>query len=513
MLRILLVSAVAAVAGAKCYEPTVAHPLPEYDANEALLKHAFAEIDSALISAVAAPKFAATSFSIEITSSKGSLWSKHHTARERNASRPDIPEVNGDALYRIASITKTFTVLGLLYQEKAGNLSLDDPVDKYITEFTKDDGTLPWKDITLRSLAKLLNDVKSKIPIFAPNQQSTYSNLAFELLGLVLERVTSRSYQSYIEEAIFNPLNMSKSTLSVPSDKAGVIPSGRQWWDVEEGIQNPTGGIYSSTKDMSKYLRHVLTHYNGLTHALNWLNPVSPARGLNSFYGLPWEIYQTDRILQDSRRPVRFITKSGGLPGYSSVIIVAPEYDLGITILLAGNQELISDLKSSVTEIIRPAEQLAVRQLNNRYAGTYASSDPELNSSVTLIADHRGLVVTEFISNSSDILQYGRASRWLPKHSVAQLVPTLLYRNAKVQKGEEWRVQPVEERGHDTGDVWDDFCITDIEGPLYAGVPLNNFVFWDEKKEAFDTLELSAFRVNLTRVPEKKKLAEENMEL
>jgi CubicO group peptidase (beta-lactamase class C family) len=159
MLRVLLASAVAAVVGAKCYEPTVAHPLPEYDANDALLKHAFAEINTAVISAVAAPEFAATSFSIEITSSKESLWSKHHTARERNASRPDIPEVNGDALYRIASITKTFTVLGLLYQEKAGNLSLDDPVDKYITELKKDHGTLPWKDITLRSLASQLSGI------------------------------------------------------------------------------------------------------------------------------------------------------------------------------------------------------------------------------------------------------------------------------------------------------------------------------------------------------------------
>lgn len=159
-MKLLLAAALVAVASARCYEPTIAHPLPEYDADDALLKHVFAEINTAIVNAASAPEFSATSFSVEITSSKETLWSKHHTANERNASRPDIPEVNGDALYRIASITKTFTVLGILYQEKAGNLSLDDPVNKYIKELKQEQkGTLPWKDITLRSLASQLSGI------------------------------------------------------------------------------------------------------------------------------------------------------------------------------------------------------------------------------------------------------------------------------------------------------------------------------------------------------------------
>ncbi|KAJ8115022.1 hypothetical protein OPT61_g3233 [Boeremia exigua] len=562
--------AIAAVTYAKCFEPNVAHPLPRYDADDALLKHAFAEIDAAVLSAVSAPEYSSTSFSIEVTSSKQTLWSKYHTADERNRSRPDIPEVNGDALYRIASITKTFTVLGILYQEKAGHLSLDDPVGKFITELEEpQNGTLPWKDITLRSLASqlsgiprefaqgdiinaqlgvpdpitwglppvsrdglidcdeyspgydkpcnegdLLNAVKSQIPVFAPNQQSTYSNVAFELLGVVLERVTGQDYRSYIENTIFKPLNMTKSTLFRPSDKAGVIPSGDHYWDVDEGIQSPTGGIYSSSKDLSKYLRYILAKYNGLTHALNWFNPVSPSRGSNSFYGIPWEIYHTDRVLQDSRRTVRFITKGGGLPGYTSIIILAPEYDLGFTILVAGNRHLLLQLQNIVTSFIRSAEKLAIRQLQDHYAGTYASSDPSLNSSVTLVGDCRGLVVTEFISNSSDLLRTGLISQWIPRDGFPQLIPTLLYRNAEDQTGEEWRLQPVDDRLHSGHEIWDDYCITDVDGPLYAAVPLNNVVFWNQDKDgSFKTLELSAFRVNLTRSLKNGPKEQENTEL
>lgn len=364
-----------------------------------------------------------------------------------------------------------------------------------------------------REYADLLGAVKAQIPIFAPNQQSTYSNVAFELLGIVLARVSGRDYKSYIEEEIFEPLNMTKCTLSTPPDEAGVIPSGENYWGVDEGIQNPTGGIYASSTDLSKYLRYTLSNFNSLTHALNWFNPVSPTRGINSFYGLPWEIYHTDRMLQDSRRTVRFITKGGGLPGYSSVIILAPEYDLGFTILVAGSKDMLSKLRNIVTSFVRTAEDHAIQQLKQRYEGTYVSLDSKLNSSVRLVADERGLVITEFVSNSSDILKWGMDIAYVPQKGFAQLVPTLLYRNAQDQKGEEWRGQPVDDRSHHDRQIWDDFCPTDIEGPLYAAVPINNLVFWDQDKhKRFQTLELSAFRVNLTRARVKDE-AEEMLEL
>jgi CubicO group peptidase (beta-lactamase class C family) len=146
------------IVNAGCYEPNVAHPLPEYDTEDPVLHGAFGLIETALSTAVGDPDFVDTSFSVEVTSSKETIWSHHHTALTRNTSGPDIPEVNGDALYRIASITKTFTVLGILYLHKAGKISLDDTIDTYIEEFKGEEyGNLPWKDITLRSLASQLS--------------------------------------------------------------------------------------------------------------------------------------------------------------------------------------------------------------------------------------------------------------------------------------------------------------------------------------------------------------------
>jgi hypothetical protein len=292
------------------------------------------------------------------------------------------------------------------------------------------------------------------------------------------------------------------STLSTPQDSAGVIPLEPQFWDVQEGVQNPTGGIYSSSSDMSKYLRYVLTHFNAITHAINWLHPVSASRGLNSFYGMPWEIFQTDRILKSSKRAVRFVTKSGGLPGYTSIIMTVPEFDLGITILLAGPATFFSKIQEIVTvATVRAAEELAIQQLHKRYAGTYTAENAMLNSTVTLKADHRGLVITQWISNGTDVYESPIAKAHMPPHFYAQLSPTLLYHNEANKEGEEWRIMFAEERQEGVGGVWDDFCLENYETSTYAGLPLNEIVFWDKQKDgSFRTMELRAFRVNLTRV-------------
>jgi hypothetical protein len=275
---------------------------------------------------------------------------------------------------------------------------------------------------------------------------------------------------------------MSRSTLGTPPDDAGVIPLNPQFWGIDAGIQNPAGGIYSSSNDLAKYLRYILTHYNALATGVNWFNPASPSQGLYSHYGMPWEMFQTDRILGDSKRTVRFITKGGGLPGYFSLIAMVPEYGLGITILVAGKVDMLIKIQDAVgATIVRAAEAIAIRQLQERYAGTYASTNHTLNSTITLEADSRGLVVTEFISNGTDALSFGLPGFMGSDHWYAQLVPTLLYRDEKEQEGELWRMQIAQERVGSQDSIWDEFCINDADRPLYASVAYNEFALWDQK--------------------------------
>lgn len=213
---------------------------------------------------------------------------------------------------------------------------------------------------------------------------------------------------------------------------------------------------------MSKFLRHVLATYNTLSPQLNWFSPGSFSESLSSYFGMPWEMYRTSSILPSTLRPVTFITKGGGLPGYSTYIIMVPDYDLGITIFTAGPPELLDILREAVTvPLIRAAEEAAQRDLHNRYTGTFAAAAP-LNSTIVLAqSDTQALYIDSFISNSTVIL-----SAWLPILSSLtqgrpfrlQLVPSLSYRDDGAgRKGEVWRGTLVLERREEG--VWDDYCI------------------------------------------------------
>jgi hypothetical protein len=236
---------------------------------------------------------------------------------------------------------------------------------------------------------------------------------------------------------------------------------------------------------MSKFLRYVLKHYNGLTPTLNWFHPASYSTTISSFYGTPWEIFRTNFILPSTSRPVTFVTKSGSVPGYLSYVILLPEYDLGITILTTGTSAL---LKDSIREIItvplvKTAEHIAQKDLAARYTGTYQAT--HMNS--TLVISHsakKSLYVESFISNSTDVFA-ALKSFWPSDDSRIQLVPTLLFRDEENQQGEIWRGLPVPEKRNENL-IWDDFCLTD-DDPVHA----------DNGVGRVEEVELSAFRVTL----------------
>ncbi|TKA72252.1 hypothetical protein B0A55_06816 [Friedmanniomyces simplex] len=544
----------------KCFDPSPAFPVPPWQdqSKDHRLTPELSDITSALEELACDESYDTSSFSVEITSQTETLWSHHHTARKHNATRPGATQVDGQSQYRIASITKTFTTLGILYQHAAGNVSLDDPISDYIPELTdgEEKSSLPWKDITLRLLASqlsgipreiaqadLLNELpdptavglppaslkglpdcyeynafrpcnwthllphlKSQQPLFAPGQESTYSNTNFELLGLVLERVSGLSYEQYMTEAIFEPLGMDSTTLKKPkSDEHAVLPIGQYFWDVDEGVHNPTGGIYSTSSDMSKYLRYILTHYNALASGVNWFMPASWSTGVNSFYGMPWETFRTDKILKQSNRPVTFVTKSGGVPDYFSRITLMPEYGFGLTIIIGGESSLLDKIQEAVTvPLIRAAEDSIWEDMDAIYTGTYNTPDLHvLNSTLTLAASpSSGLQLTSFISNGTDVFTTLLA-KWaglINPHSGqwrVQLVPTLLYKNETAQEGEIWRLLVVEEwTGKER--IWDDFCITDVDPASYAGLPINEVVFWHGER----VVELPAWRVKMKREEE-----------
>ena len=186
-----------------------------------------------------------------------------------------------------------------------------------------------------------------------------------------------------------------------------------------------------------------------------------------------------------------------------TVIMVVPEYDLGITILTAGDETFLELIRELVTvPLIQAADKVAKRQVQGAYAGTYKAS--HLNSSIQLSYSARhGLEITNWISNGTDMLQVIPVQFKIPASKFhAQVIPTLLFRDEKHQNGERWRILIVTDpsTAGGRGGIWEDFCISDVDTMMYAGKPLNEMVFWDNDHDGeFETVELTAFRISMTR--------------
>ncbi|MCE9597822.1 MAG: beta-lactamase family protein [Spirochaetia bacterium] len=155
----------------------------------------------------------------------------------------------------LASLTKPLTATGVLILVDQGRLRLDDPISRYIPEFKMERRDLNSPLITVRHLLQQTSGIpyagrSATVPsgiegFFMPKQMypagshHEYSNSNYELLSLLIERVTGQKYAEYMQEALFEPLHMTHS-------RAGFGFSG-------------ASGVQSSASDLSNFARMLLS--------------------------------------------------------------------------------------------------------------------------------------------------------------------------------------------------------------------------------------------------------------
>jgi CubicO group peptidase (beta-lactamase class C family) len=207
--------------------------------------------------------------------------------------------VTPDTVFRIASMTKSFTAMAILKLRDEGKLSLDDPVSRYVPALadlpypTKDSPALtirhllthsegfpednPWGD---RQLAQTNETMKAwmsgGIPFSnAPGVTFEYSNYGFAILGQVVARASGKPYADYVREQILISLGMRASTFEasqvphespVPPDR---IAFGYRWednnWKDEpiraHGSFGAMGGLWTSANDLARYVSFLMSAF------------------------------------------------------------------------------------------------------------------------------------------------------------------------------------------------------------------------------------------------------------
>ncbi len=219
---------------------------------------------------------------------------------------------------------------------------------------------------------------------------------------------------------------------------------------------------------------------------------------------MPWEIFRTNSLLSDSNRIIGLFTKSGSLSGYASRIILIPEYNIGATVLVAGDGKAKGWIEEQVlSKLIPEAENIARCQTRNKYADTYyAPAYLRTNSSIKIELDGAsGLVLTSWISNGTNFLDQYTALSKGSDDGRAQLVPSNIERGPSA---EVWRVMFAAPDSR-KGGTFEDCLIDDLDSMMYGGRSLEEFVFHLNENGVVESVELPAFRITL----EKSKMRKE----
>lgn len=234
---------------------------------------------------------------VAVVDAQGPLLLKGYGLSRQQPARPVTPEAS---LFRIGSVSKTFTYLEALKLLDAGKLKLDAPVNDYLPDALKlpDDGypsvlvrhllthTAGYEDSAFGHLfaqdpehALSLHDYLQRHRpqrVREPGTHAVYSNYSVALLGEVLARATGLPFETLIERDLFQPMGMHRTTFREPlgaQDPRNAGPAFKDLWSdghlrsqggyKAEGFEyiaqvGPAGAVSSDAADMARYLRMLL---------------------------------------------------------------------------------------------------------------------------------------------------------------------------------------------------------------------------------------------------------------
>jgi CubicO group peptidase (beta-lactamase class C family) len=192
------------------------------------------------------------------------------------------PETN----FRLASVSKQFTAAAVMVLVDRGKISLDDRLTKFFPGFpaygnnitvkhllNHTSGLPAYEELIPKGTTLQLDDLDvlqllmdTKDPRFAAGEKFEYSNSGYTLLGLVVEVTAQKPFHEFMASEIFKPLGMNDSVLfqrglnEIPHRAFGHERRDGEWVRADQSLTSAVrgdGGVYSSLRDYSKWLRCV----------------------------------------------------------------------------------------------------------------------------------------------------------------------------------------------------------------------------------------------------------------
>ncbi len=233
----------------------------------------------------------------------------HGGGRGRTGVDERTPDA--ESVFRIASMTKSFTAAAVLSLRDEGHLLLDVPAEEYVPELAG--LTMPTADsprLTVRHLLTMsgglptddawgdrqesLTDEEFGDFLQAgfrfdstPGTQFEYSNLGFAVLGRVVATVADESYRDFVTRRLLRPLGLTRSVFDSASASPHVLVRGHRrvddQWQQEEfdkpGAFSPIGGLYSSVADLTRWVSGLAAAFPARDDPPTTIRSAEPAGG------------------------------------------------------------------------------------------------------------------------------------------------------------------------------------------------------------------------------------------
>jgi len=278
--------------------------------------------------------------------------------------------------FQLASLVKPMTGVAIMQLVEAGKIDLDAPVQRYLAWFRVADeaasaqitvrqllyhtsglpGTLGMEYAlsgddrvdALEARARALRAVSLNRPVGATYE---YSNAGYQILGLIIQEVSGQSYEAYMREHLFTPLQMQQTFTDWTDTRSHGAASGyRYWFGVpvpgETAVDRaglPSGGVAASVEDVAHFL---IAQLNGGRFGDTAIlsadgiaeleRPVARTPAGDEFYAMDWGIRPIGGVSATS--------KGGDNPDFKTMMILIPERRLGLVVLMNTNKRFDSFL-------------------------------------------------------------------------------------------------------------------------------------------------------------------------
>jgi CubicO group peptidase (beta-lactamase class C family)/D-alanyl-D-alanine dipeptidase len=348
-------------------------------------------------------------FSIALVDDQQTVWAQGFGYTDPDKKIPATAET----VYRIGSVSKLFTDIGVMQLVEQGQLNLDAPIQTYLPDFhPKNPFSTP---ITLRelmshrsgllrepavgnyfdpselSLAAMVHSLNDTTLVYAPETHTKYSNAGVAVVGYVLQQRSGQPFASYLQHAVLQPMGLGDSAFRPEPRLMARLAKAYMWSNDGKLFQAPTfelgmapaGCMYSTVEDLGKFLSVLFNGGRGAngqvvtseTLGKMW-TPQFAKPGQASPYGLGFHLAELDghREVEHGGAIYGFATQLAGLPDDKLGVVAVTTMDganavvnhvaeVALRLMLAAKEGKPLPEIEETTAI--PLER--VRQLEGRY--------------------------------------------------------------------------------------------------------------------------------------------------